>query len=62
MMTAVTRVEAVSAATLRPARLLGIESQRGTFRTGARADFAVLGRSGEVLETWLEGRRVHAAA
>jgi N-acetylglucosamine-6-phosphate deacetylase len=55
-----TRVEAVAAATLRPARVLGIEAQRGTFRPGARADFAVLGRSGEVLETWLAGRRVHA--
>ena len=59
---AMTRIEAVSAATLRPARLLGIESGRGTFRTGARADFAVLSRAGEVLETWLAGRRVHGAA
>ncbi len=58
---AMTRVEAVSAATLRPARLLGIEARHGTFRTGARADFAVLGRAGEVLETWLAGRRVYRA-
>jgi len=59
---AMTRIEAVSAATLRPARVLGIQPQRGTFRPGARADFAVLGRSGEVLETWLAGQRVHAGA
>jgi len=51
--------EAVAAATLRPARLLGIEAQRGTLRPGARADLAVLDGRGGVLETWLGGRRVY---
>jgi N-acetylglucosamine-6-phosphate deacetylase len=50
--------EAVTAATLRPARVLGIESERGSLRPGARADLVVLGAAGEVCETWLAGRRV----
>jgi N-acetylglucosamine-6-phosphate deacetylase len=50
--------EAIAAATLRPARLLGIESERGTLRPGARADLAVLDDRGGVVETWLGGRRV----
>ena len=41
-MGAMTLLEAVAACTLLPARLLGIESQRGTLRVGARADFAIL--------------------
>ncbi len=58
---AMTRAEAVAACTARPARLLGIEGERGTLRPGARADLVVLSAAGEVLETWLAGRRVHAA-
>jgi len=53
--------EAVAAGTLRPARLLGIESQHGTLRPGARADLAVLDAGGRVVETWIEGRRVWSA-
>jgi N-acetylglucosamine-6-phosphate deacetylase len=59
---AMTRTEAVAACTLRPARLLGLESRRGTLRVGARADLAVLGPDGAVRETWLGGRRVYAAS
>ncbi len=54
-------LEAVAACTLRPARLLGIEAERGTLRPGARADFAVLDAAGRVRETWIGGRRVYAA-
>lgn len=50
--------EAVAAASLRPARLLGLEAERGTLRVGARADFAVLAADGSVRETWIAGRRV----
>ena len=50
-------LEAVAACTLRPARVLGVESKRGTLRPGARADFAVLDAAGRVVETWIEGRR-----
>jgi len=56
---AMTLPDAVAAVTLRPARLLGIESERGTLRRGARADFAVLDAEGRVRETWMAGRRVH---
>lgn len=50
--------DAVAAATVRPARLLGLESQRGTLRRGARADLVVLDQQGAVVETWMDGRRV----
>jgi len=53
--------EAVAAASLRPARLLGIEGERGTLRPGARADLAVLDGEGRVVETWMEGARVWSA-
>ena len=56
-----TLLEAVRAATLGPARLLGVEAERGTLRPGARADLAVLDERGAVVETWLAGRRVHPA-
>lgn len=56
-----TQLEAVAACTLRPARVLGIESERGTLRPGARADFAVLDDAGRVAETWLGGARVYEA-
>ena len=53
-----TLLDAVAACSLRPARVLGIESERGTFRPGARADFAVLDEQAHVLETWIGGKRV----
>lgn len=49
-------IEAVAACTLRPARLLGIESERGTLRPGARADLVALDATGRVLSTWIAGR------
>jgi len=49
---------AVAAATLRPARLLGVENQRGTLRDGARADLVLLDAQGRAVETWLGGRPV----
>ena len=54
-------LEAVAACTLRPARVLGIEAERGTLRRGARADLAVLDDQANVVETWIEGERVWAA-
>lgn len=50
--------EAVAACTLRPARVLGIEAERGTLRPGARADFVVLDAAGAVLQTWIAGEPV----
>ena len=57
----VSLLEAVAACSLRPARVLGIESERGSLRPGARADFAVLDDSLRVRETWIAGRRVYSA-
>jgi N-acetylglucosamine-6-phosphate deacetylase len=53
--------EAVAACTLRPARLLGLEAQRGTLRPGARVDLVVLDADGRVLETWIGGERVYTS-
>jgi N-acetylglucosamine-6-phosphate deacetylase len=53
--------EAVAACTLRPARLLGLEAERGTLRPGSRADLVVLDAEGGVRETWLAGRRAYPA-
>jgi N-acetylglucosamine-6-phosphate deacetylase len=50
--------DAVAACTLRPARLLGVERERGTLRRGARADLALLDADGRVVETWLGGMPV----
>jgi N-acetylglucosamine-6-phosphate deacetylase len=57
-----TQLEAIAAATLRPARLLGLERERGTLRPGARADLVVLDADGGVAETWLAGERAYAVA
>jgi N-acetylglucosamine-6-phosphate deacetylase len=56
-----TQLEAVAAATLRPAQLLGLERERGTLRPGARADLVVLDAAAGVAETWLAGERAYVA-
>jgi len=58
---AMTQLEAVRAASLGPALLLGIESERGTLRPKARADLVVLEDDGSVAETWMGGERVYSA-
>jgi N-acetylglucosamine-6-phosphate deacetylase len=49
--------DALRAATLVPARFLGIEHQRGTLSVGARADIVALTPKLEVLTTWMAGNR-----
>jgi N-acetylglucosamine-6-phosphate deacetylase len=56
-----TRLDAVAACTLRPARVLGVEAERGTLRRGARADLVVLDAEDRVVETWIAGERVYRA-
>ncbi len=57
--TGVDWMAAIRAATLTPARLLGIERERGTLRPGARADLVVLDSRGWVVATLVAGRVVH---
>jgi N-acetylglucosamine-6-phosphate deacetylase len=49
--------DALRAASLAPARFLGIEQQRGTLRAGARADIVALTANFDVLTTWMAGKR-----
>jgi N-acetylglucosamine-6-phosphate deacetylase len=58
----VSLLEAVAACTLRPARLLGLEAERGTLRRGARADLVFLDARGQVMETWIAGECMYAIA
>jgi N-acetylglucosamine-6-phosphate deacetylase len=55
---AMTRLDALRACTLAPARLLGIESERGTLRVGARADLVQWSDAGDPVATWIAGRRL----
>lgn len=52
-------VEALEAATLHPARVLDIDSHKGTLNFGADADFILLDEKLEVLSTWISGECVH---
>ena len=54
--------EALEAASLLPARVLGLEESRGALEAGREADLVVL-RPGslEILETWVAGQRVYQA-
>ena len=49
--------DALRAASLVPARFLGIEQHRGTLNAGARADVVALTAKLEVLTTWIGGKR-----
>lgn len=57
-----TRHDALRAATLAPARLLGIEAERGTLRPGARADLVLWSDTSEALAAWVGGRLAHRDA
>jgi N-acetylglucosamine-6-phosphate deacetylase len=57
----VTPLAAVAACTLRPARVLGIEAERGSLRAGARADLALFDDALRLRETWIDGRRVYSS-
>jgi N-acetylglucosamine-6-phosphate deacetylase len=49
--------DALRAASLVPARFLGIDPQRGTLTAGARADIVALTPALDVVTTWLAGER-----
>jgi N-acetylglucosamine-6-phosphate deacetylase len=48
--------DAVRAATLNPARAVGMTGNRGVLTAGADADFVVLSKQGEVIKTIVRGR------
>lgn len=54
-----TVVEALEAATLHPARTLGIDSDKGVLNFGADADFILLDEKLELLSTWISGECVY---
>ena len=54
-----TVVEALEAATLHPARTLGIDFYKGVLNFGADADFILLDEKLEVLSTWISGECVY---
>ena len=47
--------DALRAASLTPARFLGLDNERGTLRPGARADFVALSEDLQVIATWIDG-------
>src|SRR5205085_5460128 len=49
--------DALRAASLVPARFLGLDRELGTLTAGARADIVALTPTFEVLTTWLAGER-----
>lgn len=50
---------ALEAASLHPAKCLGIEKQKGTLEYGADADFVILDDSLNVFTTWIAGECVY---
>ncbi|MBM7095964.1 N-acetylglucosamine-6-phosphate deacetylase [Bacillus sp. H-16] len=51
--------EAITMASLNPARQLGVDDRKGSIQRGKDADFAVLGSDFTILETYCLGKRVY---
>jgi N-acetylglucosamine-6-phosphate deacetylase len=47
--------DALRAASLTPARFLGVDNERGALVAGARADIVALNRELKVVATWIDG-------
>lgn len=56
------RVYAIEAASLHPAKCLGIERQKGTLDFDSDADFILLDNQLQLLSTWIGGVCVHRSA
>lgn len=52
-------MEALEAATLHPARALGIENRKGSLLFGCDADFVVLDHELNVVSTWIGSEKVY---
>jgi N-acetylgalactosamine-6-phosphate deacetylase len=50
--------ECLPCATLNPARILGLDKQKGVIAPGADADFAILDRNYYITQTYVRGRPV----
>lgn len=61
MISACSVVEALEAASLHPARALGIEAHKGTLNFGSDADFVMLSDNLHVKSTWIAGKCVFQA-
>jgi N-acetylglucosamine-6-phosphate deacetylase len=48
--------DALRAASLTPARFLGLDNERGVLAPGARADLVALTEELRVVATWVDGR------
>ncbi|XP_034490905.1 N-acetylglucosamine-6-phosphate deacetylase [Drosophila innubila] len=55
------KVYAIEAASLHPAKCLGIEEQKGTLDFDSDADFILLDDNLQLLSTWISGVRVHSS-
>lgn len=55
-------VFAIEAATLHPAKCLGLEKVKGTLSYGADADFVMLNDNLTVRSTWISGNQVYSNA
>ena len=53
--------EAVNAASLNPARLIGVDDRKGSLETGKDADIAIVNENFDVLRTIVGGRSVYTA-
>jgi len=48
--------EAVKMVSAYPAAVIGVDNRKGTFKTGYDADFVVLNKHLEVVQTWIGGK------
>ena len=58
-MTGCTTVQALEAATLHPAKALGISERKGTLSFGADADLVLLDQQLNVQSTWIASKLVY---
>ena len=56
--TGCSRLDAIRMASLTPARIAGLDADRGSVEVGKRADFVVLDWSDQVKEVYIGGERV----
>ena len=53
--------EAVNAASLNPAKRIGVDERKGSLETGKDADIAIVNENFDVLRTIVGGRSIYSA-